>query len=116
MPYLSVGQEHDLEEVAAHRLQMFRAGDASDASGLREARNFVIRVKERLREDRYQQFLVVFPKFGITMQQSAFYEEIRRIFFANYAEHLWSELKNTYLSKRDSLSMEGEAQEHPSAE
>ncbi|KAL8639234.1 MAG: hypothetical protein Q9228_003713 [Teloschistes exilis] len=76
MPYLSVGQEHDLEEVAAHRPQILRAGDASDASGLKEARNFVLRVKERLREDRYQQFLVNFPKLGTTMQQFAFYEEI----------------------------------------
>ncbi|KAL9587864.1 MAG: hypothetical protein Q9203_003323 [Teloschistes exilis] len=89
MPYLSVGQEHDLEEVAAHRPQILRAGDASDASGLKEARNFVLRVKERLREDRYQQFLVNFPKLGTTIQQVAFYEEIRRIFYANYAEHLW---------------------------
>lgn len=110
MPYLSVGQEHDLEEVAAHRVQILRAGDASDASGLKEARNFVLRVKERLREDRYQQFLVNFPKLGTTMQQFAFYEEIRRIFYANYAEHLWQELRDTFLPKADAERMKGVAQ------
>ncbi|KAI4201294.1 MAG: hypothetical protein LQ350_003332 [Teloschistes chrysophthalmus] len=116
MPYLSVGQQRELEEVAAHRLQILRASNASDASGLKEARNFVLRVKERLREDRYQEFLVNFPKFGITMQKFAFYEAIRKILFASYAEHLWYELKDTYLPKHDAESMTGEAQGHLSAE
>ncbi|KAL8769599.1 MAG: hypothetical protein Q9203_005411 [Teloschistes exilis] len=109
MPYLNVGQEHDLEEVAAHRLQILRAGNASDVSGLKEARTFVLRVKERLREDRYQQFLVNFPKFGITMQPFAFYEEIRKVFYANHAEHLWWELKDIYLPKADADPIEGGA-------
>ncbi|KAL9581980.1 MAG: hypothetical protein Q9212_003567 [Teloschistes hypoglaucus] len=107
MPYLSVGQEHELEEVAAHRLQIIRAGSASNASGLKEARDFVQRVKERLREDRYQQFLVNFPKFGTTMRPHAFYEETLKIFEANFAEHLWCELRDTYLPTIDADSMRG---------
>ncbi|KAL8629939.1 hypothetical protein Q9189_004376 [Teloschistes chrysophthalmus] len=107
MPYLSVGQQHELEEIAAHRLQILRAGDASNAPGLREAHNFVLRVKDRLREDRYQQFLVNFPKFDTTMQPRAFYEETRKIFDANLAENLWSELRDTYLPKIDADSMRG---------
>ncbi|KAL8664323.1 MAG: hypothetical protein Q9202_003138 [Teloschistes flavicans] len=105
MPYLSVAQQHEMEEVAAHRLQILRAGDVSNASGLKEARNFVLHIKERLREDRFQQLLINFQKYNTTMEPRVFYEEMRKIFQANYAEHLWKEFEDTFLPKTDAENM-----------